>query len=118
MKTKKIINVGRIPRCGYRAPIYSFRKDNASHGGGYHIHLYKLKNGKYVLTNIVFSRVRNKVYAYTHCEGKSKEDYELSKVNTSKMLKDLKVCGLIKDLSKKREWSLMFSKERVYLCDI
>jgi hypothetical protein len=103
----------KVPIGVYSTTPFEFRTHNASHGGGYHIHLYSLDRGSYALTNIVFTRIDHEVYAYQHGEGKSKVTIPLSKLMTSSFKKRLINSGLKEEIKKNKRWTVLFSRKRV-----
>jgi hypothetical protein len=107
-----------IPKCTFYTPRFKFRVDNASHQNGYHIHLYIFNNSQLSLTNIVFTRIDKKVYAYIHSEGKATIILKLSQVKKRKFIKTLNKEGLLREIMKNKAWTTEFSKNRIYLFEI
>ncbi len=95
----------KIPQGTFEASTFVFRIDNSSHGGGYHLHLYKFYNGKYRLTDIILTRVDNKIYAFTHCDGKASIDMDLNTFNRKSILKTLKKDGVMRELQTDKRWT-------------
>jgi len=93
-----------IPKGSFEAPL-AFRLDNASHGGGYHVHLLIGEDESGQPTNIVFTRIGQKVYAYYHNEGKSHVNFRMDDFKTDSMTKRLIRYGLMDVISKKRLWN-------------
>jgi hypothetical protein len=103
-----------VPKGEYYSPTFKFRTDNAGHGYQSHIHLYK----RDVLTNIVFTRQDNKVYAYKHAEGKCGLKLSLSDVKKDRFKKQLIKDGLLVEIMKPNKWIVLFSKEKVHLFNV
>jgi hypothetical protein len=95
----------QLPVGEFKAPKWSFRVDPPTHQGGYHIHLYKLHQGKQRLTNICFTRIKNKIYTYEHAEGKSTVKFSIQDFKKNKMKKELDKIGLFKELRKSKQWT-------------
>ena len=112
--------VDKIPQGTFEAPTFVFRIDNSSHGGGYHLHLYKLHNGEYRLTNIILTRVGNKIFAFIHCEGKASVDMDLNAFTKKTILKMLKKNGIIRELRADKEWTRDLPQAAICIkeCDI
>ena len=84
----------------FSAPMYDFRRD--SHHG-YHLHLLKLHNGKYVQTDYAISVNEDDVYAFLHKVGKI--NFKMGNPPSKKMIKELEmfVPNLIRGIEKS-EW--------------
>ena len=75
----------RLPNETHGAPIYDLRRDGHH---GYHLHLLKLHNGKYIQTDYAFSIDDGKVYAFEHKVGKIK--FKINNAPSNKLVKEIK----------------------------